>query len=345
MKLNRYAEYIVALALVLGCGSFTSAWAQRSGDPIATVIMVKGTAQWRESAEAEWQPAVPGQYLYQGEEVKTYALSRAMIAFAATQAVVRINENSELLVQSTEGRAQRNKDRVNMLVGEVYTKVRKDREFEVETPSSVASVRGTEFNVSHLQGWTQLIVVEGIVELLSKLQQVMQEATERTRTVVDEEGNITPPETMSSDEVDDAVAWAGEIEPRWRLKLNAEEGPEGAFFVNIRAIDRTTNLLDIGCNITLSSLTSDVPEVFFSTDGGASWNARPVVRLSGGEASVLVKSERRGRASLHAIGPDCKPGILDLTFIEGEEAIKLIIEFTDDEGNRKEYEIQVRKKR
>jgi hypothetical protein len=297
--------------------------------------------KWRESAEAEWQPAVPGQHLFDGQEVKTYALSRAMVAFAATQALVRINENSELAVESTKGSAQRKRDRVNMLVGEVYSKVRKDREFEVETPSSVASVRGTEFDVSHLNGWTRLLVVDGLVELLSKLQQVLVEATRHTRTVVDEDGNVTPPEAMSPDDVDDAVSWAEEVEPKWRLKLNAEEGPEDAFFVNIRAIDRTTNLLDVGCSITLSSLTSDVPEVVFSTDGGASWNAQPIVGLSSGQAKVLVKSARRGTASLYAVGPDCKPGVLDLTFVEEAKAIKLIIEFTDDEGNKKEYEIHV----
>lgn len=344
MKCTTQALCLIAAALVLAAGWVSSVWAQESKDPIATVIMVKGTVTWREGPEAPWQPAVPGQYLFHGQEVRTHPLSRAMIAFAATQSVVRINENSHLEVQSTAGRAQRKKDRVSMLIGEVYSKVRKDREFEVETPSSVASVRGTEFDVSYLQGWTQLLVADGVVELLSKLQQVMVEAALHTRTVVDEQGNVTPPEAISPDEVDDAVGWAEEIEPRWRLKLNAEEGPGETFAIHLRAIDRTTNLLDPSCNIVLSALTCDMPEVLLSTDEGATWNAQPIVRLSDGAAKVLAKSLRTGKASVCAVGPDCKPGVLDLGFVVAAETIKVIVEFEDEAGNKKQYEIQVRPK-
>jgi hypothetical protein len=92
------------------------------------------------------------------------------------------------------------------------------------------------------------------------------------------------------------------------------------------------------------SLTADMPDVLFSTDGGATWNAQPVVKLSDGEARVMVKSDKQGKVTATAVGEDCAPGTLDMTFIEQAEVTKVMIEFTDDQGNKKQYEIDIQQK-
>jgi len=140
-----------------------------SEEPVAVVVSVSGKVEWREEERAPWKLAAKGLRLYQGSELRTGILSRAVLVFVADGSRVLVNEDTELVVEAKGlGRVLRPTGRVRMFVGEVYSKVRSGREFEVETPVSVASVRGTEFDLSH-DAELELIVVDGLVELSNAL--------------------------------------------------------------------------------------------------------------------------------------------------------------------------------
>ena len=113
-----------------------------SEEPVAVVVSVSGKVEWREEERAPWKLAAKGLRLYQGSELRTGILSRAVLVFVADGSRVLVNEDTELVVEAKGlGRVLRPTGRVRMFVGEVYSKVRSGREFEVETPVSVASVR------------------------------------------------------------------------------------------------------------------------------------------------------------------------------------------------------------
>ena len=312
------------------------------------MIRINGKLEWREDSEAAWKVATAGLQLYSGNELKTAPLSRATILFASDASRVLINESTELVVKAKEKRFERPTNRVNMFVGEIYSKVKEGGKFEAETPSSVASVRGTEFNVAcDITGFTTLIVVEGLVDFINEFGQILAQANMRATA---EPGQPpSEPEPISQDEIQQQTEWTGQVEPKWQLNL-APEGNGGqlevgvASTLRIRANLRETGQLDPDCNITLDPLTAGLPQVVFSTDGGNTWTPSPVITLSRGQKSFLVRGDQAGSARIVATAADCAPGETTIIFAASKEHRTVEMEFRNPEGQTKKVTIEMESK-
>ncbi|HIE03594.1 MAG TPA: hypothetical protein EYP61_02415 [Candidatus Latescibacteria bacterium] len=317
-----------------------------SEEPVAVVVSVSGRAEWREGGRAPWKLAVKGLQLYQGSELRTGTLSRAVLVFVADGSRVLVNEDTELVVEAKGlGRVPRPTGRVRMFVGEVYSKVRSGREFEVETPVSVASVRGTEFDLSHDAELelTELIVVDGFVELSNALGRALAGAYMRTTARRGEPP--APPDTLSEGEVRERTRWAERAEPKWRLDLV----PEGKgkvrvgeiLEVSVRAISLRTGRRDESCGVTLNPLSVDLPGVTFSMDGGHTWTTAPAVKLDGGEGRFVLKGSKEGKAHIVATAPNCAPGELTVSVVSGKERKVIELEYLDEEGRNRRLRIEL----
>ena len=349
---NQLMERILRQGTLLLLG-ISVAWiaassAQQAEDPIATVIRVNGKLEWREHSEAAWKVATMGLQLYSGNELRTAELSRATIVFTSDASRVLINESTEMVIEAKGKRFERPKNRVNLFVGEMYCKVKEGGKFEAETPSCVASVRGTEFDVAcDITGFTTLIVVEGLVDFINEFGQILAQAN--TQSTSEPGQPPSEPEPISGDEIRQQTEWTGQVEPKWQLNL-APEGNGGrqelgvASTLRIRANLRKTGQLDPTCNVTLNPLTAGLPQVVFSTDGGNTWTTSPVITLSRGEKSFSVRGDQAGSARIVATASDCAPGETTITFAAPKEHRTIEMEFRNPEGQTKKVTIELESK-
>ncbi|HTL71192.1 MAG TPA: FecR domain-containing protein [Candidatus Eisenbacteria bacterium] len=137
-----------------------AASAGASSDPSAArVLTVKGEARARSAGAAEWKTLAKNDAVPEGSEVATGAESFCELGFfEAGKSAVRLQADSRAVFVSA------NPVRVNLLSGRVFSLVRelkKGSEFQVSTPTAIASARGT--------GWEQssdrLSVFEDTVHL------------------------------------------------------------------------------------------------------------------------------------------------------------------------------------
>lgn len=124
----------------------------------------------RKESEKEWETAKRGETLSTGDKVRTGEKSLAIIKFK-DNSLVRVRERSELTVTGEVHRGAFSKS-VNVDKGVVGFNIRTqrpDEEFRFTSPTSVASIRGTEGQFISGAVADTLTVVEGLVRLTNKV--------------------------------------------------------------------------------------------------------------------------------------------------------------------------------
>ena len=117
------------------------------------VMSVEGTVTRTNASEAD-KPVAEGDLLAVEDVVTVGASSYADIAYDRDwNNVTRVEENSSVRIKSlypTE---------VSLEKGGIFAKLKslpKDSSFDVSTPTAIASVRGTEYRTTFLEGATQV---------------------------------------------------------------------------------------------------------------------------------------------------------------------------------------------
>ena len=134
---------------------------------IAYIGEVGGDVSVTRSSTSSTDPVTPGMFLNAGDMLKTGAESFASIIFQDDGSRVKLGANSQLTLNAT-----RREDRLEkssfLQMGKLWAKVtkRKGTSFQVKTPTSVASVKGTRFIMEEKEwGETWLYVLEDSVLL------------------------------------------------------------------------------------------------------------------------------------------------------------------------------------
>ncbi len=125
------------------------------------------------SSGGNWLAASDGMKLSEKHRIRTGKSGEAVITFFES-AIVELGPNTEVAV----GKSSLSKVAVRLEEGSVWNKVLKIgglKEYEVSTPNSVATVRGTEFGVDYnkSEGESWLTVGEGEVEFDNFKEKVM----------------------------------------------------------------------------------------------------------------------------------------------------------------------------
>lgn len=111
-----------------------------------------------------------GQRLASGDLVNTSNNTRAAIRFTDDGSIVRLNPNARLVVR-TDGERGNVQKTLDLEFGELWAKVspqQRERGFQVQTPSGVAAVKGTEFIVRvDENGNTTVLTFEGAVDFFN----------------------------------------------------------------------------------------------------------------------------------------------------------------------------------
>jgi hypothetical protein len=123
-------------------------------EAVGSVAALEGQAEAQRSGEATWNALAPGSPVFLRDRLRTLADSRLKVLFGE-DAVVTLGAGSELTVDEQVVPQQGgNRSYFSVLVGTVRALVSErygapGGSFEMETPTAVAAVRGTEFVVSH----------------------------------------------------------------------------------------------------------------------------------------------------------------------------------------------------
>lgn len=125
------------------------------GERFAEVKKVKGDAYYRSDPNGEWQKLEDGMVLKEMDEVKTEDGSRIYFHLDedASAGKIKVHENAlmRLSIMAENLRKNQKTTQFDLARGKLSiraAKLRDGERFEIKTPTNVAAVRGTVFEVS-----------------------------------------------------------------------------------------------------------------------------------------------------------------------------------------------------
>ncbi len=131
------------------------------------------------------------------DEIRSGEESFAAIRFIDNGATTKLFPNSVLVISAEKSGKNLNKHN-NLSKGMIQTKVTpKSGQFVVETPNTVASVKGTDFITQYQLRKTTIGVIEGEVEIRNKVSNRSISSGENDVYSSDDEGNINEEEDDS----------------------------------------------------------------------------------------------------------------------------------------------------
>ncbi len=138
-------------ALIIGWAFFALApvLEMQAAETIAIVVKTEGSVSLTRSGKDKPEPLERGHRLEDGDKLVTAAKSYAALRFIDDASLVRLGENTICTIQ---GRKANNQIAKNILVeaGVLLSQVTQQKgKFQVSTPTSVASVKGTQFITQH----------------------------------------------------------------------------------------------------------------------------------------------------------------------------------------------------
>ncbi len=171
-------------------------------DPVARILKTNGDVMLRKMAEMNYDTQVaPAQPLFPGDAIRVGDASYVALLFIDDKSLVKVKANSEFQIVETANTRTMNLDYGSMR----STLPQPVKDFRVETPVSVASVKGTDFWLIHdaAAGIDKAYGIEGIVEVFNQISGLSQLMTANTMIISTATGTITPPVPVSPDEFPD----------------------------------------------------------------------------------------------------------------------------------------------
>ncbi|MGB5424112.1 MAG: FecR family protein, partial [Desulfobacterales bacterium] len=148
---------IVFLSFIVAAWLPCLAIAATCEKPIATMVSVQGTVESQRVGDSGWQPAVLNDTFCPGDMIRVGNNSRADLALAS-EALMRLNENSAITLQEFK---ENRKSLLDLFKGAAHFFSRQPESLEVNTPYTIAGVRGTEFFIRVDADQTFLSIFEG----------------------------------------------------------------------------------------------------------------------------------------------------------------------------------------
>ena len=194
-------------------------------EKIAVATKIKGGVERMIVGEKTFSRLKPGTILSDGDKIRSGRDGFAALIFIDDKSTLKIKENSEVVVTGQRTAASISK-KINMDGGTIRaTVVKQNTDFVIQTPTSVASVKGTDFwMLSDPSLGDQVIGLEGVISLINSETGQEVDVTSGTTGLSTLDGQVTAnetdPSTIPSDPTD-----TGESESQLRIYL---EGPNGA---------------------------------------------------------------------------------------------------------------------
>jgi ferric-dicitrate binding protein FerR (iron transport regulator) len=145
----------------------STAQAQNDKD-VALMLKTKGKVEVNQQGRNIWSQANRGERIHSGQVVRTGDEALAALVFTDDKTQLKIRSNSSVTIngkREKEGVVKR----ISLGFGELWAKVtRQNTAMRVETPSGVATVKGTEFNALYLNAIFYVYCQEGLIEIFNQ---------------------------------------------------------------------------------------------------------------------------------------------------------------------------------
>ena len=166
--IKRVVFLVLALSLLLNAADMAIASTSKS---IALTLKVKGDVKIRKVNTDKAVALKFGTTLDDGDWIRTGKDGEVTIIFADDKSQISLKANTEVIISGKRDQQSNIAKRITMEIGEVFAKVEKQRgTLEIATPTSVASVKGTQFWTIVLEDGTTIVyTIEGLIELLNRV--------------------------------------------------------------------------------------------------------------------------------------------------------------------------------
>lgn len=207
-----------------------------AGDPAIGVVSKVILEVSRRSQGEDWAKASKGDALRPGDVIRTGDRSFAVLKFN-DNSMVRVRENSEVSVMATQQDRALSKS-VDVERGAVGFRVSKQNpgeEFRFSSPTSVASVRGTEGLFTAAPDADTLTVTLGKVMLSSRFSQQSAEITEGITGIAARDGSVlSRPATRQERRAAEEAVKTGEQPHRLKLHLRSRKGEDRELMIDYK---------------------------------------------------------------------------------------------------------------
>ena len=202
------------------------------GDKIAVTTKVKGTVELMAVGNKEYLILKPGTVLSDGDKIRTGKSGFTAVIFIDDKTTLKLKENSEVVITGQRTAASISK-KINMDAGTIRAKVSKQNtDFVIQTPTSVASVKGTDFwMITDPVSGDQVIGLEGLVGLVNNETGVEVDVTEGMTGMSTPDGQVDVVETDENtipDDPDDEEEGPSQI----RIYLEGPNGEQKALIID-----------------------------------------------------------------------------------------------------------------
>ena len=194
------------------------------GNKIAVTTKVKGLVEIVPIGKDNFANLNPGTILSDGDKIRTGSSGFTAIIFIDDKSTLKLKENSEAVITGQRS-ARSIAKKINMDVGTVRATVNKQNsDFVIQTPTSVASVKGTDFwMITDPVDGDLVIGLEGLVTLTNNETGAEVDVTEGTSGSSTPDGEVDVEETEESSIPEDPT---DQDEQQAEIKIYFE-GPNG----------------------------------------------------------------------------------------------------------------------
>jgi hypothetical protein len=170
--------------------------------PLAIVRRFRPIVVVKQTSEAEWLEAKITQPLFDKDTLRTGPDGYALIQFM-DNSLARVRPNSLLVIRGETRDRGSTFSRITLEAGELLLNVNgRQSNYEVQTRTAVASVKGTTFNTKIEEDLTTVFTgFSGTVEIIALNSGQTVNLTRRNRVRVDQRGETVTLESISSSEL------------------------------------------------------------------------------------------------------------------------------------------------
>ena len=290
---------------------------------VAAISSMKGNVKIRSANQRKFDTAYKAQMIRTGDWLKTDKNVFVAIVFL-DGSMVKIQSNTEIEIKSSRITAKELKTQMYISEGQAWSKISKQNngEFRIKTPTAVASVKGTEFDVDFddMSESTSLVVLEGEVEFGNELGTVIAGAMQGASVTQDE----APVEYTVAQE--DLPNWQNNTDPSWEILLTpnrtGKQSVNQPIKISIQMINSITNEVENGFNNEVQ-VSVDSELLFVSIDG-STWFGNAKISIKDGKGTFLVMGGGEGKPSIIVSSEDSESSKLQLEFFISKSQKKSI---------------------
>ena len=194
--------------------------------PIAIATKAMGTVEINKNAQPGYISLKAGTILEDGDGIRTGSDGFVLLIFIDDKSQLKVKEDSEVTISGKNIASAISKN-VRMDNGTVRAEVNKQRkgEFVIQSTTSVASVKGTDFwFIANSEVGDMIIGLEGIVDLFNVISGLNVDVTAGNTGTSDSNGNIDVNETNQNTIPEDPTEGDEPVGDQIEIEF---EGPNG----------------------------------------------------------------------------------------------------------------------